>query len=264
MADDLKRIHIVADTVALAFADSGAGTPILLLHGGAGPASMRGLAAALSETHRAVTPVHPGFDGEPRPEWFRTVGDLSTAYLAVIERLDLIGVVIVGNSLGGWIAAEMALRRSSRVAGIVLLNAVGIDTDPQGRPIANPMAVPPPERTALAFHDPARFAFTPSTPEAMERLASNQRALLVYAGEPFMHDPDLRGRLASLDIPALVVWGTSDRIVDHDYGCRYADSIPGARFEPIAEAGHFPQIEKLETVRRLVEDFAAQHCPAKA
>ena len=264
MENDLKRICIVADTVPLAFSDAGAGTPILLLHGGAGPASMRGLAAALSNTHRTVTPVHPGFDGEPRPEWFRTVGDLATAYLAAIERLGLTGVVIVGNSVGGWIAAEMALRRSSRVAGIVLLNAVGIDADPQGQPIANPMALPPPERAARAFHDPARFAVMPSTSEAMERLASNQRALLVYAGEPYMHDPDLRGGLADLDLPTLVVWGASDRIVDHDYGRRFADSIPGARFEPITEAGHFPQIEKLETVRRLVEDFAAQHRPATA
>jgi len=262
MPDDLKRDRLLADTAPVAFADLGAGRPFLLLHGGAGPASMVGLAAALSKAHRVIAPIHPGFDGEPRPEWFRTIGDLATAYLAMIERLALSDVVIVGNSAGGWIAAEMALRRSPLIGGIVLVNAVGIDADPQGKPIVNPMAVPPVERAALAFHDPARFA-VPLTPEAMEKLARNQQALLVYAGEPFMHDPELRGRLTDLNVPALVAWGTSDGIVDLAYGHRFAASIPNARFEPIAEAGHFPQIEKLDEVRRLVVAFAVEHLSGK-
>lgn len=263
MFDDLNRDHMLAGTLPLAFTDLGVGTPFLLLHGGAGPASMARLADALSKRHRAITPVHPGFDGERRPDWFRSISDLATAYLALIERMDLTGVVIVGNSAGGWIAAEMALRRSPRLAGIVLLNAVGIDPDPQGKPIFNPMTVPPAERAALAFHDPARFTAVPSTPDAMEKLARNQQTLLVYAGEPFMHDPELRGRLADLDTPVLVAWGTSDRIVDLDYGRRFAASMPGARFSAINEAGHFPQIEKVEAVRRLVEEFATEQRPAK-
>ncbi len=258
MSDDLKRDRLLAGTLPLAFTDCGTGTPFLLLHGGAGPASMRGLANALARGHRVVTPVHPGFDGEQRPDWLHTIGGLATAYLDLIERLDLSEVTIVGNSAGGWIAAEMALRGSPRVVGIVLLNAVGIDADPKGRPIVNPMTIAPAERAALAFHNPARFAVAPPTPEAMERLARNQQALFVYAGEPYMHDPVLRDRLGDLNLPALVAWGVSDRIVDLEYGRRFAASIPGARFAPITAAGHFPQIEKLDMVHRLVEAFIGE------
>lgn len=237
MSDDLKRDRLLAGTLPLAFTDCGTGTPFLLLHGGAGPASMRGLANALARGHRVVTPVHPGFDGEQRPDWLHTIGGLATAYLDLIERLDLSEVTIVG---------------------IVLLNAVGIDADPKGRPIVNPMTIAPAERAALAFHNPARFAVAPPTPEAMERLARNQQALFVYAGEPYMHDPVLRDRLGDLNLPALVAWGVSDRIVDLEYGRRFAASIPGARFAPITAAGHFPQIEKLDMVHRLVEAFIGE------
>jgi len=81
--------------------------------------------------------------------------------------------------------------------------------------------------------------------------------MMAYAGEPFMHDPMLRARLATITIPATVIWGESDRIVDVEYGRRYAASIPGARFEPVAQAGHFPHIEKLDRVMKLIADLPA-------
>lgn len=253
-----QKSRFFADTLPLTFTDTGDGPAFLLLHGGAGPSSMVGLADVLADDHRTVAPVHPGFDGEPRPDWFRTIGDLATAYLALIERLALDSVILVGNSAGGWIAAEMALRQSPRVAGIVLINAVGIDTGSPEKVIVNPMNVPPAERGALAFHDPARFAAMPPTPAALAKLMQNQQALQVYAGEPFMHDPALRGRLGTLTIPALVAWGESDRIVDLAYGRRFAESMPAARFEPIAEAGHFPQIEKLDILSALIKKFSVR------
>ena len=257
MSPVLKRLSLLAQTLPLAFTDEGEGRPFLLLHGGAGPASMAGLGAALGQGSRVVLPTHPGFGGEPRPEGFARIGDLVLGYLALIERLDLHDVVLVGNSVGGWIGAELALRGSPRVAGLVLLNAVGIDPDPAGRPIADPMRMEPAARSALSFHDPARFAFAPSGHEAAAAMAANQQTLRVYAGEPFMHDPGLRSRLAGMPVPALVAWGASDGIVDLDYGRRFAAVLPRARFEAIAEAGHFPQIERRDEVARLIEGFAA-------
>ena len=73
-----------------------------------------------------------------------------------------------------------------------------------------------------------------------------------------MYEPTLRPRLALMPVPALVAWGESDRIVDVDYGRRYANSIAGARFERIAEAGHFPHIEQLYEVVSLVGRFAGK------
>lgn len=259
-----RTIELFSETLPLTFAEDGAGRPLLLLHGGAGPASMAGLSRALSATARVILPTHPGFDGRPRPERFARIDDLVLAYLALIERLELRDVVVIGNSVGGWIAAELALRASPRLAGIVLLNSVGIDAGNPELPIVDPMPLPPPERSALAFHDPSRFAIAPAGPDAAAAMAANQQTLRVYAGEPFMHEPTLKARLAKLATPAMVAWGASDRIVREGYGRVLAASIPGARFELIGGAGHFPQIERLEETVRLIGDFAAGLRPADA
>jgi pimeloyl-ACP methyl ester carboxylesterase len=253
MASVTQTFALFSESLHLSVADRGTGKVFLVLHGGAGPASVTGLAEALARQARTIVPIHPGFAGQPRPSWFRRVDDLVLAYLALLEQLDVTEVVVVGNSVGGWIAAEMALRGSPRIAGIVLLNAVGIDAGP-GTRIGNPMDLPPEKRAALAFNDPTRFAF-PQTPEAVAMMSANQNALLAYAGEPYMHDPGLKARLAEINIPALVVWGASDGIVDLEYGRRYAESIPASRFEAIAEAGHFPHIEKLDDVLEVIGAF---------
>lgn len=255
MAEAATTIDLFAGTLPLSFADQGEGRTFLLLHGGAGPASFATFAAALArEGNRVITPIHPGFNGKPRPEWLSTIAGLATAYLALVEHLDLSQVTVVGNSVGGWIAAEMALRNSPRVAAAVLINAVGIDTGSPDKKIVNPMDVEPAERAKLAFHD-QKFTVAPSTPEAMVVMRSNLETLSVYAGQPFMHDPAFRDRLGKMTSPVLVAWGIEDGIIDLEYGRRYADSIPGSVFKPIADAGHFPQIEKPDAVLGAINDF---------
>ena len=255
MALTHHTVDLFAGTLRLSLADAGAGRSFLLLHGGAGPASMYGLAESLSTKARTIVPTHPGFNGTPRPERFGRIDDLVLAYLSLIERLDLRDVVLVGNSVGGWIAAEMALRLSPRLAGAVLINSVGIDAGKPDLSIVDPTAVPPAERAALAFHDPQTFAAAPSTPDAAAML-DNHKALRVYAGDPFMHEPTLRARLAKMPIPTLVIWGESDRIVSPGYGRVLASSIPQSRYASVAAAGHFPQIEQLAEVERLINAFA--------
>lgn len=239
-----KQLPQASGSLELFFADQGQGLPYLLLHGGAGPQSMAGLAAALQPGGRVVAPVLPGFAGTPRPDGCRSVAQLADACLALLEALDLQQVIVVGNSVGGWLAAEIALRDSPRVQAVVLLNACGVDTGQAHRPIPDPMAMAPAERAAAVFHDPARHALAPTTPEAAAAMAANQQALRVYAGEPFMHDPTLRQRLGALRVPALLLWGQADRIVDLAYGRRFAAAMPGARLVEVPQAGHFPQIEQ--------------------
>jgi pimeloyl-ACP methyl ester carboxylesterase len=256
MQTSVKSLKMPTGTVTLRLVEAGEGHRFLLLHGGVGPASMRGLAEGLSQIGAAILPTHPGFDGEPRPSWLTTIRQLAELYAAMLEEMDVRDVTVIGNSAGGWIAAEMALLGASRIAGIVLMNAVGIDADPLGQPIVEPMVVSPEKRALLAFHDPARFAIAPSGPEAAAAMIENQRTLRVYAGEPFMHDPTLRRRLAAMTRPALVLWGESDGVVDLAYGKRYAAAVPGSRFEAIAEAGPFPQIEQRDEVLRRIGGFA--------
>jgi pimeloyl-ACP methyl ester carboxylesterase len=241
-------LSLLADTLPLTVDVQGSGRPYLLLHGGAGPRSMAGLAQALASTSQAVLPTLPGFEGQPRPHWLHRIADLARAYLALLDYLDLRDVVVVGNSVGGWLAAELGLRASSRITGLVLLNSVGLAPTPATGDIADPTQLAPADRAAYAFYDPARFALAPAGPEAAAAMAANQQALRVYAGEPFMHDPTLRDRLPELKVPTLILWGESDRIVTPAYGQQFADFIPHARFELVPQAGHFPQIERLDAV----------------
>ena len=255
MTPQKRTVELFSETLPLSYVEQGEGRPFLLLHSGAGPGSMIGLAGVLATNGRAILPTYPGFNGEPRPERFARIDDLALAGLAIIEKLDLRDVVVIGNSVGGWIAAEMALRNSPRIASIVLINAAGIETGSAELAIADPMAVPPAERARMAFHNPQKFAVAPATPEAAAVMAENQKTLRVYAGNPFMHDPTLRARLRQVSVPAMVIWGASDKVVDAEYGRVFADSIPNGLFELVTEAGHFPQIERLEEVVRLIRDF---------
>jgi pimeloyl-ACP methyl ester carboxylesterase len=215
----------------------------LLLHGGAGPASVAAFGDLLAERARArvLVPTHPGFDGTPRPEGLASVGDLARLYAAVLERLDVRDVTVVGNSIGGWVAAELALLGSPRVSGAVLVDAVGADVP--GEPVADIRGLTPGELVALSFHDPARFAPDPGAGgPAPERVAANLSALFTYGG-PAMTDPTLLDRLRGLDLPVHVVWGASDGIVTPANGRAIAGAVPGARFTLLPDAGHLPQIE---------------------
>src|SRR5580692_7929706 len=97
--------------VPVTLTERGDGRPFLLLHGGAGPQSVDGFADLMAETHqvRVLTPIHPGFAGTPRPASLTSPAGLAALYFELLERLDLEGVTVIGNSMGGWMAAEMAL-----------------------------------------------------------------------------------------------------------------------------------------------------------
>src|SRR5260370_7770171 len=104
---------------------------------------MFGLASALSRRAHVLTPTHPGFAGEPRPEWFDSIDDLAFAYLDLLERLDLRDVLVIGSSMGGWIASAMARRDTTRpLSGLVLVDAPAIPVE--GPPIPHFSSFPPP------------------------------------------------------------------------------------------------------------------------
>lgn len=114
--------------VALTLEDLGQGRPFLLLHGGAGPASMAGFAARLAESDRARTlaPIHPGFAGTERPDGVNSIASLGDVYARLLDDLALDDLVVIGNSIGGWIAAELALLAPRGVSHLILVDAVGI------------------------------------------------------------------------------------------------------------------------------------------
>ncbi len=228
---------------------------VLTLHGGAGPRSVAGFAAAMSEHAYVITPTHPGFDGTPRPDWADSMADLAVAYLDLVEKLGLQHVVVVGSSFGGWIAAEMALRDTrGRISGLILLAGVGIKPEPPLE-IADPAKLGPVKTGELAFHNPAlRPNPAALSEEQRAAIAANQRTGAVYAGAD-MYDPKLRGRLHRVTVPVLVLAGEQDGIVPLEYERALADSFPRATFRSIPQAGHFPHIEQPGSVFGAIADF---------
>ena len=246
---------LYADGLQITVDQQGEGRPLLLLHGGGGPPSMGPLPSALSENFEVIAPVHPGFAGTPRPEWYTGIDDIALTYLKLLEQRDLRDVLVVGSSIGGWIASEMAVREHERISGVVLLNAVGINVD--GIELADFFSLTPQELIAYSFHDPAAAPDPTQLPQqARDIQAANAATLAVYARNPYMHDPKLRRRLALVPTPVAAIWGESDQIAPEPYGRAYAASFPNGRFEPIPEAGHLPHLEQPEPVLEAIHRFA--------
>ena len=249
----LKGLY--ADDLQVTVEEQGEGRPVLLLHGGGGPPSMGVLPSALAEDFEVIAPTHPGFAGTPRPDWYDGIDDIALSYLQLLEQRDLRDVLVIGSSIGGWIAAELAVREHERISGTVLLDAVGITVE--GIELADFFSLTPQELISYAFHDPAA-APDPAQlpPQARDVQAANAATLAVYAREPYMHDPKLRRRLTLVPTPVAAIWGESDRIAPEPYGRAYAASFPNGRFEPIREAGHLPHLEQPAEVLQAIHRFA--------
>jgi pimeloyl-ACP methyl ester carboxylesterase len=248
-----------ATPVELTIDESGSGRPVLLLHGGAGPFSVLPFVAHLRAQHsaRVLVPTHPGFNATPRPDDVASVRALAAVYVALLDSLDLNDVIVVGNSIGGWIAAEIAALGSPRVSNVVIVNGVGIDVP--GHPVADFFSLSFDELTERSYYEPDRFRLDPAVLDERQKavMGGNRQAIAVYGGQG-MTDPTLAGRLAHVSVPTVVLWGQSDRIADAFYGRAFAAAIPGARYEPLEQSGHLPQIETPERTAAAIWDFVDQ------
>lgn len=227
----------------------GSGPPMLILHGGGGPVSGFPFADKLAEQFELIEPTHPGFNGTKLPDRFDSIDDLAFLYLDLMDALDLKDAIVMGISMGGWTAAEIATMTTDRMSKLILVDAVGIRPGgPTDRVIADIFAMPGPELAGVMWHDPSR-APNPAdmTDDALVAMAGNRTALAVYTWDPFMHNPKLQHRLHRIDVPTLIVWGESDGLVDTDYAREYQKLIPGAELAIVPEAGHSPQAEQPDT-----------------
>ena len=250
------RIPTSFGDVPLVVDERGSGRAVVLLHGGAGPASVAGFADLLAEATgtRVVVPTHPGFGGTERPEALASVTGLAEVYAGLLDALGLEDVAVIGNSLGGWVAAELAVRRPPRLGRIALVDAVGIEV--AGHPVA--ASLEPARLAEFSWFDPSKApSLDPAAlpPAARAIFAGNRAALAVYGGP--MVDPTLVGRLAAVEVPALVLWGEADRIADTDYGRAFAAAIPGARFQLLLRTGHVPQLETPDVLLEALRSFVA-------
>jgi pimeloyl-ACP methyl ester carboxylesterase len=236
----------------------GDGPPLVSLHGASGAVWTPGL-ERLAERFTVYLPEHPGFGRSERPDGIESVLDLALVYLDLFDALGLRDLDLVGHSLGGWIAAELASLCAHQLRRLVLVSAVGLTIPGEER--ADVFLLSGEERTRISFADPAlveqALARRP-TPEAQREQATNWNMTARLAWKPFMASPALAGRLGRIRVPTLLVWGAQDRIVPPVHAHAYARAIPGAEVALIEACGHAAAVEQPEELARVITTFLAR------
>ncbi len=259
MASTTHQAWLTVNSVRLEVLGRGQGRPILWLHGEEGLDPSAPFLEMLAAHGQVLAPSHPGFGHSPDASSVDTVDDLAYLYLDLLAEGNLRDAVLIGSSLGGWIAAEMAVRSTERLRGLVLVAPLGIKVgDRESRDIPDIFALPPTEVLRLQYLDPERAAVDPSklSDDQLTVIARNREATALYAWEPYFHNPKLRQRLHRIRVPTLLLWGVDDRFVTAaGYGAAYRDAIPGARLETIDRAGHFPHLEQPDALVERVRAF---------
>ena len=232
---------------------AGQGPPLLFLHGGGGAARWLPFMGGLAERFDVIVPEHPGFGRSETPEWLDTIGDLAFFYLDFIRELGLERVHLVGSSMGGWIAAELAVRSTRDLASLTLSAPVGIRV--KGVPMADIFLMSYEQLTRNLFVDPT-FAdvvlMLPVTEEEQDQRLKNALAVAKLGWQPRLYNPHLAKWLHRIDVPTLICWGDGDEIVPPAYGPAFRDLIPGSRLQVFERCGHLPHAEcGNDFVRRL-------------
>lgn len=237
----------------------GDGPPLLYFHG-AGvywwlPAHDR-----LAARHRVLIPVHPGFGRSPAHEEVETMDDLVFHALDVMDALRLDRPDVVGLSLGGWLAAELAVRHPERIARLVLVDAAGTRVPGVERP--DLFLCSPPKARELLFADPTSALATSAVPDMpppdrVETALRGREAAARLLWNPHVQYRKLTSRLGRVKAPTLIVWGAQDRLLPLPLGEAYRRGIPGATLTLIEECGHLPPLEQPERFAEAVLKFLA-------
>jgi pimeloyl-ACP methyl ester carboxylesterase len=226
----------------------GSGRPIVVLHGFQQIEPDARFVDLLSRHGEIIAPSHPGFGRSGRPKDFETIYDVVNLYAAFLDALPYEKVTLIGFSLGGWLAAELAVRSCHNIERLILVGTVGIKISDRETPdITDVFNTHPEEVKRRTWHDPANAPdFNAMSDEALVIRHRNWESLSLYAWHPYMHNPRLAYWLPRIRVPTQVIWGTSDGIVRPDYGHAVTRLIPGARLVSIENAGHHPEIEQPE------------------
>lgn len=237
----------------------GTGEPLLVLHDEMGHAGWLRAHESLAQGRTLYIPSHPGYGGSAPLDWVMSMRDLAGWYLGALDDLGLGQVDVVGCSLGGWLAAEMAALCPHRFKKLVLVAPPGIKPPTgeifdmflvTGRSYIEASFLHPetlPEYQELYGDEP-----TPEVREARE-VAREQSCRLTW--RPYMHDPALPHLLRNVKLPTLIVWGRQDAIVPLSAAEVYRDSIQGSRLVILDDCGHHPEIEQAERFVKLVQEF---------
>lgn len=233
--------------------EAGEGQPVLFLHGAGGLLAENPFLDRLAARYHIYAPELPGYGESLGEDYLEDMLDFTLHTWDVIDELGLAGhhPHVIGHSMGGMIAAEMASVNPHEMGKLVLASASGLWLEED--PIPDMFSFLPFEFADYLFHDPSKAAILSggadfSSPEAMtEFLVGNSRRLGM-AGKILFPVPNRRvsKRLYRLTAPTLVVWGESDKLIPLSYAARWNELIPGSELATISEAGHMLPYEQPE------------------
>ena len=237
----------------------GQGAPMLFLHGAAGARAWLPFMERLAQRFDLIVPEHPGFGQSDTPDWLDNVGDLALFYLDVIDALGLSSVHLVGTSLGGWIALEIAVRDAHALKSLVVSAPAGIHV--KGLSKGDIFMWSPEETVRNLVHDQAlaeKMLAQPLSEEQQLAEMKNRLTMAKLAWQPRLYDPHLAKWLHRVRVPTMILWGDGDKVIPPGYGPAFHRLIPGSRLETIANCGHLPQIERMDEWTGKIGAFIAE------
>jgi pimeloyl-ACP methyl ester carboxylesterase len=240
----------------------GSGAPLLVIHGEFGVPGWLESFAQLAEQYDVIVPSLPGYGRSARPDWIMSVHDLAAWITWFARDLDLrTPVNVIGCSLGGWAAAEIATVAPQFFNKLVIVGAMGIK--PKQGEIFDYFLESGLTGLRRAFHRPEqssefmRYWGKEWTPEEADFVEQHREMTCRLAWRPYMHSLTLRHLLPGAVPPTFLVWGREDAITPLECGEIYRTAIPRSRLAVIENCGHMPEMEKPAEFARLVGDFLA-------
>ena len=234
----------------------GRGAPVLVLAPEFGANGWFPYHDALAAGFHVFAPDHPGFGDSERPEWIEGIDDLVFHYADLLDTLGLARAAVIGTSLGGWIAAELAATHPHRVERLVLAGAAGLKVDGVER--FDVFAHPIEATLAHLFYDQSRVAqLLPAErgTEVILRAYREATSLARFAWNPYMYNPKLARRLRRITAPTLVLWGAEDTFFPPAHGEAYARLIPHATLQSVPACGHLVPFERCDVFIEHVTTF---------
>jgi pimeloyl-ACP methyl ester carboxylesterase len=239
---------------------AGSGPAMLFLHGAGGNPGWQPYHEELSRNYTVYAPSQPGFNGTERPDWVYTITDVAHFNLELAQKLGLEQYILMGSSMGGWIAAEMAAMCHHNLKALILVDAAGIK--PEKGEIAEIFMVSAQTRLKQRFYDPSQVPnyeqYTRElTPKEQQVEHSNREMASRLCWRPFLHNPSLRHYLGKVSTPTLIVWGKQDVIIPVECAELYRHSLPNSTLKVIDNCGHSPAVEKPQELLSAVTQFLA-------
>jgi pimeloyl-ACP methyl ester carboxylesterase len=271
--EHLRRVELPGATVN--YVEVGAGEPLLFIHGVSGCWQnwLENLPHLAAAGRRCVALDLPGFGASPMPSWPITMEAYAQMLLEFCTQLELNGATLVGNSMGGLLAAELALNAPEVFERLVLVAAAGIvhTWRPEERAVLTAWAwrqlaphfgrrgrqiVARPRLRRAVFGSIVRFPNRLDDDILVEQIVNGLHQADAF--EPALADlirTDFRDRLASIAMPTMILWGLSDRVIPVAAAASYHRRMPNSRLEIFERTGHVPQLERPLRFNATLEDF---------